>query len=211
MDPLAEKYYSVSPYAYCANNPVRYIDLKGDSIDLSSMSDQERSAYSQTIDNLKSKNEMFTKLYSFLESSKNVYNISYGNTVNDKGQQIGGVFQPEKNRSSIQFQFGKKLSMATLGEELFHTFQFENKDNYGQGSFNIEFEARIAITDMEYISGTPIPNYGGMESFQNDHSVGKYQGNSNSAISPEMATNSGFQNAYNNAAIIKQTRIEQIM
>jgi RHS repeat-associated protein len=29
MDPLAEKYYSVSPYAYCANNPVRYIDPNG--------------------------------------------------------------------------------------------------------------------------------------------------------------------------------------
>jgi RHS repeat-associated protein len=29
MDPLAEKYYSVSPYAYCANNPVRHIDPSG--------------------------------------------------------------------------------------------------------------------------------------------------------------------------------------
>ena len=28
-DPLAEKYYSISPYAYCNNNPVRYIDPTG--------------------------------------------------------------------------------------------------------------------------------------------------------------------------------------
>ncbi|GHV17568.1 hypothetical protein FACS1894169_12980 [Bacteroidia bacterium] len=32
VDPLAEKYYSISPYAYCANNPLRYVDLKGDSL-----------------------------------------------------------------------------------------------------------------------------------------------------------------------------------
>ena len=32
MDPLCEKYYSVSPYAYCAGNPVNRIDVDGDSI-----------------------------------------------------------------------------------------------------------------------------------------------------------------------------------
>jgi RHS repeat-associated protein len=29
VDPLAEKYYSISPYAYCAGNPVKYIDPNG--------------------------------------------------------------------------------------------------------------------------------------------------------------------------------------
>ena len=29
MDPLCEKYYSVSPYAYCHNNPVMLVDPDG--------------------------------------------------------------------------------------------------------------------------------------------------------------------------------------
>lgn len=29
MDPLAEKYYSISPYAYCGNNPVMFVDPNG--------------------------------------------------------------------------------------------------------------------------------------------------------------------------------------
>ena len=29
IDPLAEKYYSISPYAWCGNNPVRFIDPNG--------------------------------------------------------------------------------------------------------------------------------------------------------------------------------------
>ena len=32
MDPLAEKYYSISPYLWCAGNPVRYMDERGDTI-----------------------------------------------------------------------------------------------------------------------------------------------------------------------------------
>ena len=32
MDPLAEKYYSISPYAYCGGNPVRFIDPDGKDI-----------------------------------------------------------------------------------------------------------------------------------------------------------------------------------
>jgi RHS repeat-associated protein len=32
QDPLAEKYYSISPYAYCAGNPINAIDEKGKAI-----------------------------------------------------------------------------------------------------------------------------------------------------------------------------------
>ncbi|MBP5714411.1 MAG: hypothetical protein J6X07_06910 [Prevotella sp.] len=41
MDPLCEKYYSISPYAYCANNPVMLIDPNGcypDSLEAAMMS-----------------------------------------------------------------------------------------------------------------------------------------------------------------------------
>ena len=30
IDPMAEKYYHLSPYAYCANNPIKYIDKDGE-------------------------------------------------------------------------------------------------------------------------------------------------------------------------------------
>ena len=29
LDPLAEKFYGISPYSYCAGNPVNLVDLKG--------------------------------------------------------------------------------------------------------------------------------------------------------------------------------------
>lgn len=33
MDPMAEMYYSISPYAYCANNPLNAVDPSGMAID----------------------------------------------------------------------------------------------------------------------------------------------------------------------------------
>ncbi|GHV35820.1 hypothetical protein FACS1894178_6210 [Bacteroidia bacterium] len=32
IDPMSEKYYPISPYAYCGNNPTRFVDLNGDTI-----------------------------------------------------------------------------------------------------------------------------------------------------------------------------------
>ena len=40
IDPMAEKYYNISPYAYCANNPINAIDVHGDSTAVLSISSQ---------------------------------------------------------------------------------------------------------------------------------------------------------------------------
>ena len=32
IDPMCEKYYSISPYVFCGDNPIRYLDINGDSI-----------------------------------------------------------------------------------------------------------------------------------------------------------------------------------
>lgn len=39
LDPLSELYYPLSPYNYCANNPVQYIDPNGESIHLNRIGD----------------------------------------------------------------------------------------------------------------------------------------------------------------------------
>ena len=42
MDPLCEKYYSISPYADCAGNPVNAIDIHGDSISFWSLIEYDK-------------------------------------------------------------------------------------------------------------------------------------------------------------------------
>ncbi len=50
VDPLAEKYYSISPYAYVANNPLIFIDPNGDTIrvsDAMKKNEQAMKAYNE--------------------------------------------------------------------------------------------------------------------------------------------------------------------
>ena len=37
VDRLAEKYSQLSSFSYCAGNPIKYVDLKGDSLNMSNV------------------------------------------------------------------------------------------------------------------------------------------------------------------------------
>ena len=56
MDPMAEKYYSISPYAYCANNPIRMVDYNGTQFTESAWTFVNR--LNQNIENRINKNEL---------------------------------------------------------------------------------------------------------------------------------------------------------
>lgn len=45
IDPMAEKYYEISPYAYCAGDPINYVDLHGDTLTVNG--DQSQAAMDQ--------------------------------------------------------------------------------------------------------------------------------------------------------------------
>ena len=48
IDPLCEKYYWISPYAYCANNPIKFIDPDGRDIRLVNVTHRNRSGKLQS-------------------------------------------------------------------------------------------------------------------------------------------------------------------
>ena len=77
VDPLAEKYYGVSPYAYCANNPVIFVDPDGRKFDFSKMTKGEYQIYLGQINLLRGASPLFNTMYTSLELSKNTYFISF--------------------------------------------------------------------------------------------------------------------------------------
>lgn len=150
QDRFAEKYYSISPYAYCAGNPIRYIDMNGDSINVA---DEHREQFNKDLIKVFGENaSMFlfdefgnlifngkpkklTKdqrvAYKGMMGSKERYNIMYTNTYTtqsgityDVNKDYGGaLFDAEANNIVISPTptSGTVITMALQNEYIKQT------------------------------------------------------------------------------------------
>ena len=123
-DPLSEKYYGVSPYAFCNNNPVNFVDPDGKYIDKASRREwnNNKRIIQEKIDNLE-------YLASMWEGTKN------SSIVDGLNQQIAGIKQTLSTMKVIeQSEQGYKLSAldSPLG--------------------NVVLDTESGLIDIQYIS-----------------------------------------------------------
>ena len=161
IDPVTEKYSSISPYTYCANNPARYIDPTGMIIeDPDELVKNQKARLNQTLsyiqnalkgkglsvgmtaalNNLAGAFKSSLNEISTLEKSDQVYFVHYG-----EGKD-GGMSYDNKT-GAINIGIGKSdASIGLIGYELKHAYQFEK----GQTSLvidNSEYGKLYDITD----------------------------------------------------------------
>jgi RHS repeat-associated protein len=160
VDRFAEKYYNFSSYQYAANNPIRYIDVNGDSISVSyggqSYLYQNGQLYSRQADG--SRKLHLTQTGSFLSKTLTALNLigsggkagqelikyfengSLGKDIriqsgtnNERSGLIS--FNPDEELKSISNQDGSKgrPSYIGLAHEIGHTW-----DRYENGRTNID-------------------------------------------------------------------------
>ena len=131
MDPLAEKYYSVSPYAYCANSPFNNVDLDGKS--WYSYNQDGKTIYEWNI-NIRSQED----LDKIRENA-----IYIGNTHSD-GDTYYSLFG---NKYSIDSKEGK--TMEKIDEALI---------NYSQASLKYDYYGNL-ILGSENVTNFDIGEY----------------------------------------------------
>ncbi len=121
---MAEKYYAISTYAYCANNPIIYIDPDGREIRLANnyagaMTNIAQIAAtslgSQVISQLISRNETYTMRSTFFSASS---------SYNPKNKTISYVGNPWFNE--VPRDGGSLTSMVAMGHESLHAFDHSN-------------------------------------------------------------------------------------
>ena len=119
IDPLAEKYYSISPYAYCAGNPLKYIDLKGDSISVAELYTRDKQG--------KLINPNQVEVFEFLMNTKEGKAL-LGNYA-AKGQTIAGVsfYKDGKFHSQgVNISFGANVRDSSVSGTT--TFSLDDKN-----------------------------------------------------------------------------------
>ncbi len=96
IDPLCEKYYWISPYAYCLNNPVNAVDYHGDSVTILNMGTEANQHMGMLIQNNAGKWQYFSlngdKIYN------NTNGSSGGGPTNDIA--VGEFNSPEEFMNS---------------------------------------------------------------------------------------------------------------
>ena len=161
VDPLADKYPNISPYAYCAWNPVKFSDPTGMIVE---PTDNEQ-VNNRINPNHKDYNKAFHEQYLRLDADQNAvysFNKISSKTDNNGNRKFGIVTCNGRNKSGqdligINFSFGETglfSKEATLLEETFHAtqymvgkfgFQMQNDGTYSGFAVDLTDEAEAQV------------------------------------------------------------------
>ncbi len=159
VDPMSGKYPSLSPYVYCADNPVKLVDPNGEEIWLIG-EDGSRIKYTQgmiydgqdksIIGKVNTLNQINStrggkKLLGELTSSDNVYSIT-DNLDNNYSTPYFCANDDVNGKSGGVIVTQGQNTIGTISHELFHAYQDEK--GQGQRSIHNEVEAMLFETSV---------------------------------------------------------------
>ena len=159
VDPVSDKYPSLSPYTYCSNNPIKLVDPNGEEIVITG-SDGNHTYTPGSICNSKDKNvqaawNTLDKIYG-TEAGKDVigemtkensptFTFTNESLMNDET----GRFQKDGKGGGTMYMGGNLNSSDYLAHELFHGYQ----EMKGQGGLSIHNEVEANLFSMLTVGG----------------------------------------------------------
>ncbi|MBR2262206.1 MAG: RHS repeat-associated core domain-containing protein [Paludibacteraceae bacterium] len=180
VDPLFEKYVGMTPYGYCAGNPVRLVDPNG--LELGVSVDGETYTYNPEVKQnvYKGKNNVirgFVSTLNKINSTKighkvlNALHKSNKKYLVTNESSTKGTHATIKDKDGVvKNKMGDSKNLIDLSHELFHSYQYE-KGQGGASIFN-EIEAYVFSNRLvnEYNKNLPDDYIKYYENYENDDS-----------------------------------------
>jgi len=161
VDPMADKYPSMSPFMYCAGNPVRLVDPNGMEVDpaASGYNDAEKAAKTQP---------EFAKIYNeWKADTKKLIKFNHITDDGSKGGSIGYEGKNEKGQDVYLVNWNpsitEQLGTSGIYEESYHLkeaiegiemeFAQNTSGDYGLKNLDIYDEVRAKLWVVKNIKG----------------------------------------------------------
>ena len=196
-DPLCEKTPHLSPYLFCANDPVNNTDPTGKIVEYLGADPEREDVIKTCIQTLRNNSKVFNEVYECLESLSDVITVGLGITSDTgNGEKAPGEYRVDEK--AIVFNMSNENpSYSVISEEFYHAYQEANK-SFNIGEWNREFEAKVATSVICGEAGTGFPPYLNMESFSNEVNLNKPSGSSGDFASKYIFHGNKFANSYKN-------------
>ena len=146
VDPMASKYPSLSPYVYCANNPVKLVDPNGEEILIYGATYIPGEKCNSTDPNIQKAWGTLNEIYK-TDAGKDIINEMCGkdapkfNITNDKGR-YANAGDCERSGENITLHLNGQIgNIKSLSHELFHGYQYMS----GQGGLSCHNEVEAQL------------------------------------------------------------------
>ena len=144
-DPLAEKTPHLSPYLFCANDPVNNTDPTGMIVEYLGADPEREDMVKSDIHTLCNDSKTFKEIYDCLESLPDVITVGFGIT-SDIGNDEKAKGEYRVDEKAIVFDVSNENpTYSVISEEFYHAYQEANK-YLNLSEWNREFEAKVATS-----------------------------------------------------------------
>ncbi|EJL65544.1 RHS repeat-associated core domain protein-containing protein [Flavobacterium sp. CF136] len=135
IDPLAEKYYGINPYAYVFNNPIELFDPNGMEVKYVRQEGQTRKEFREMKREFKRENRQLMRdskthrdNFNQLKDSKNVHNITFSRSGGSVTETVGDINRNGGNGTNMNIDLSQKGSENefVVAHEVGHGVDIDN-------------------------------------------------------------------------------------